>query len=222
MKTVIVIGISIFIFVSNSVAGVIIGGTRVIYNQDSKSVEISVENPDESPYLIQSWIDDSDEKKQPYFIITPPLFRLNEQKSNSLRIFLTKNKLPDDKETLFWLNIKTIPASKKLENSLQIAFKTKIKLIYRPNVLKNVDFIREQNKLLWEKSGNMIIVKNPTPYYFNFQEIIFNSNKVKDVSYVAPFSKKEFFIKNSENHGNLMFNIINDFGATTENFDRKL
>lgn len=87
-------------------------------------------------------------KKQSDFTITPPLFRLNAEKTNALRIFLTENKLPNDRESLFWLNIKTIPATERTENSLQIAFKTQMKLIYRPKALKDVNFIEEQKKLV--------------------------------------------------------------------------
>lgn len=53
--------ISLFL-INTSNAGVIIGGTRVIYNEGKKDVNISVENPDDIPYLIQAWIDNIDEK----------------------------------------------------------------------------------------------------------------------------------------------------------------
>lgn len=72
-------------------------------------------------------------------------FSFKPRKTNALRIFLTQNTLPNDKESLFWLNIKTIPATeKKTENSLKIAFKTQMKLIYRPSAISNVDFAEEQ------------------------------------------------------------------------------
>ncbi|MEY1196512.1 molecular chaperone, partial [Providencia rettgeri] len=103
MKSIIYIFISLLTLINTANAGVIIGGTRVIYNEGNKDVSISVENPDKIPYLIQSWIDNIDEKKQSDFSITPPLFRLNTDRTNALRIFLTENKLPNDRESLFWL-----------------------------------------------------------------------------------------------------------------------
>lgn len=53
-------------------AGVIIGGTRVIFDGAKKEASINITNPDNVPYLIQSWIDVQDEQsgKAP-FIITP-------------------------------------------------------------------------------------------------------------------------------------------------------
>ncbi|VEB63199.1 Chaperone protein focC precursor [Providencia rustigianii] len=222
MKYIISFFISLFLITNIANAGVIIGGTRVIYHEGNKDVSISVENPDKIPYLIQSWIDNIDEKKQSDFTITPPLFRLNADKTNALRIFLTENKLPNDKESLFWLNVKTIPATERTENSLQIAFKTQMKLIYRPKSLKNVDFVKEQKQLIWSKSGNKITVKNPTPYFMNFQSITFNGKKANDVSYAAPFSSSSFEINDSTNNGTVTWEVINDYGAASEPSEIKI
>lgn len=213
MKIFISFFISIVMLINTASAGVIIGGTRIIYPEGNKDVSISVENPDKMPYLIQSWIDNAQGEKQSDFTITPPLFRLNQEKANALRIFLTENKLPKDRESLFWLNIKTIPATERTENSLQIAFKTQMKLIYRPSSIKDVDFIEQQKKLIWSKQGNEITVKNPTPYYINFQSISFNGKKADDVSYAAPFTSTSFKVSDPMNHGLIKWEIINDYGS---------
>lgn len=215
MKSIILFFISLFI-INTSYAGVIISGTRVIYNEGNKNVSINVKNPDKMPYLIQSWIDDFEEKKQSKFTITPPLFRLNPDKENTLRIFLTEEGLPSDQESLFWLNIKTIPATEKTENSLQIAFKTQMKLIYRPKILKDVNFEEEQKKLSWSKERGKVIVYNPTPYFMNFQTIKFNGKLVDDVSYAKPFSTKSFDINDNNEHGLISWELINDYGANVD------
>ncbi|MTC69579.1 fimbrial biogenesis chaperone [Providencia sp. wls1914] len=223
MKTIISVCIMLFALSQSAYAGVIIGGTRVIYPEGNKDVSISVENPDKVPYLIQSWIENANEGKQTDFTITPPLFRLNQEKTNALRIFLTQNTLPNDRESLFWLNIKTIPATeKKTENSLKIAFKTQMKLIYRPSAISKVDFVEEQKKLTWSKDGQSITVKNPTPYYMNFQSISFNGKKVNDVSYVAPFSSKSFPLNNPEQHGTIKWEVINDYGSANNPAEIKI
>ncbi|WP_275076172.1 fimbrial biogenesis chaperone [Providencia rettgeri] len=222
MKRLICFFMSLFLFIQAANAGVIIGGTRVIYNEGNKDVSISVENPDKIPYLIQSWIDGIDEEKQSDFTITPPLFRLNADKTNALRIFLTANTLPKDKESLFWLNIKTIPATERTENSLQIAFKTQMKLIYRPFAIKDVNFEEQQKKLTWSKSGNQLTVKNPTPYFMNFQSITFNGKKVNDVSYATPLSSTTFELKDSDAHGTVKWEVINDYGSASEASEAKI
>lgn len=59
-------------------AGVVVGGTRLIYDGGKKESALNINNPDAVPYLIQSWVDaqEGDSAKAP-FIITPPLFRLD-------------------------------------------------------------------------------------------------------------------------------------------------
>ena len=102
-------------------AGVIIGGTRVIFEGAKKEATINITNPDNTPYLIQSWIDMQDgvSGKAP-FIITPPLYRLDGGQKNLERIVMTGS-LPQEQESLFWLNIKAIPSASKQMNALQIA-----------------------------------------------------------------------------------------------------
>ena len=139
-----------------------------------------------------------------------------QDKENTLRIFLTEEGLPSDQESLFWLNIKTIPATEKTENSLQIAFKTQMKLIYRPKSLKDVNFEEEQKKLSWSKERGKVIVYNPTPYFMNFQTIKFNGKLVDDVSYAKPFSTKSFDINDNSEHGLISWELINDYGANVD------
>ena len=117
-------------------AGVVVGGTRLIYDGGKKESALNISNPDAMPYLIQSWVDaqEGDSAKAP-FIITPPLFRLDGGQNNLLRVVRAGGNLPTDRESLYWLNVKAIPSVEKKENTLQIAIKTRIKLIYRPQGL---------------------------------------------------------------------------------------
>ncbi len=195
-------------------AGVIVGGTRVIYNAEKKETFISVRNPDNYSYLIQSWIDSgqNNNNKSP-FIVTPPLFRLGGTEENKLRIIRAGGDLPDDRESLFWMNIKTIPATEKQENvnTLQIAVKTRIKLIYRPKTLTEIPD-KLADKLSWTRSGQRLTVSNPTPYYMNFSEVKVGSNTVKDATYVAPMSSATFTIPASTS-GDISWKIISDYGS---------
>lgn len=126
--------LTIAIFSSSSPANVIIGGTRVIYPSDKCEVSIAINNLDkENLFLIQSWIEDEDGNKVDDFIITPPLFKLLPEKENKIRIINSTNQLPNDRETVYWLNIKSIPAlTKSDENRLNIILKSRLKLFYRP------------------------------------------------------------------------------------------
>jgi P pilus assembly chaperone PapD len=56
--------------VSAANAGVIIGGTRVVYDGNKKEASIDVNNPDKTPYLIQSWVEtlNGGAEKAPFII----------------------------------------------------------------------------------------------------------------------------------------------------------
>ncbi|WP_255252527.1 molecular chaperone [Enterobacter sp. CC120223-11] len=197
-------------------AGIIIGGTRVVYDGNKKEASLSVNNPDSTPYLIQSWVEvpGNGAEKAP-FIITPPLYRLDKGQQNVERILLAGT-LPQDKESLYWLNIKAIPSAAAKDNTLQIAVKTRIKLIYRPAALKGQLPEDQAEKLTWQRSGNQIQVTNPTSLVINFNEITVNGKKLNDVSYVLPGSSARFALPPGVSGGAVTFKVINDYGGTGE------
>ena len=150
-------------------AGVALGATRVIYPAGQKQVQLAVTNNDEnSTYLIQSWVENADGVKDGRFIVTPPLFAMKGKKENTLRILdATNNQLPQDRESLFWMNVKAIPSmdkSKLTENTLQLAIISRIKLYYRPAKLA-LPPDQAAEKLRFRRSANSLTLINPTPYY---------------------------------------------------------
>ncbi|MCS5984628.1 molecular chaperone [Klebsiella quasipneumoniae subsp. similipneumoniae] len=198
--------------VSVAQAGVVIGGTRVIFDGNKKEASIGINNPDKTPYLIQSWIETPGGGEKAPFIITPPLYRLNNGQQNVERIVAT-GALPQDKESLFWLNIKAIPSAAKVDNTLQIAIKTRIKLIYRPAAMKGASPEEQVDKLRWQRVGNKIQVNNPTQHVMNFNEISLSGKKLPDASYVLPGSTAMFDLPSGVTGGPVTFKIINDYGS---------
>lgn len=196
-------------------AGVIVGGTRLIYNGGNKESSLSVKNPDKVPYLIQTWVDTTagGAEKAP-FIVTPPLFRLDGEQQNVLRVVRAGGNLSNDKESLYWINVKAIPAgeAKTGQNTLQIAIKNRMKLIYRPQGLKGVPEDMT-SQLKWQRSGNSVQVTNPTPFYMNFMEVKVAGKIIKDATYVAPGSSERFALPAGVSGGNLSWKIINDYGS---------
>lgn len=194
-------------------AGVIIGGTRVIFEGTKKEAVININNPDIASYLIQSWVDEQEGSSgKTHFIITPPLYRLDAGQKNVERIVMTGS-LPQGQESLFWLNIKAIPAASKQMNTLQIAVKTRIKLIYRPEGLVASTPEEQADKLTWQRTGNDIQVTNPTPYVINFNEIAVSGKMLDDVTYVLPRSSARFALPKGNDGNTLTFKVINDYGS---------
>ncbi|WP_368541106.1 molecular chaperone [Enterobacter soli] len=194
-------------------AGVIIGGTRIVFDGNKKEAAININNPDASPYLIQSWIEtvNGGAEKAP-FIITPPLYRLDKDQQNVERIVMA-GALPQDRESLFWLNIKAIPAASTKQNTLQIAVKTRIKLIYRPAAMKGHMPEEQAEKLTWRRVGNRLQVTNPTDFVMNFNAISVAGKALADVSYVLPHASTFFDCLAAAPTGDVTFSIINDYGS---------
>lgn len=206
----------ILLFASTVHAGVVIGGTRVILNGEKKETSISVENPDKEPYLIQSWLENQQSGVDKIaFIVTPPLFRLDGNQENMLRIVKVGDDLPKDKESLYWMNIKSIPSTTQTgkSNTLQIAVKTRIKLIYRPAPLLRQVPEEVTQQLKWQRVGSELKLTNPTPYYMNFHYVRIGGREMKEVAYIAPMSS-EMFALPVAGATSVSWKLINDYGGT--------
>lgn len=199
-------------------AGVVINGTRVIYDGSRREAGIAVSNPDKAtPYLMQSWIENfssSDTQKVP-FIITPPLFRLDVQRENVLRIVRVGGALPEDRESVFLLNIKSIPATPKTdENELQISVKAQIKLFYRPAALKSVNADEAYKQLTFSRQGSQLVVNNPTPFYVSFYSVSVDGQAIDKPSMVGPQGTLQWSLPS--NAGKVVtWQAINDYGGIT-------
>ncbi|MFB0713320.1 molecular chaperone [Buttiauxella noackiae] len=202
-------------------AGIVIGGTRVVFDGGKKESTLTISNPDQAPFLIQSWVDgqEGDTSKAP-FIITPPIFRLDGGQDNLLRIISTTANLPTDKESLYWINIKSIPSSEKKENTLKIAVKSRIKLIYRPRGLPG-DLNSAAAALKWQRNGSNLQVNNSSAYYITFFNIKMNGTPLKNLNIIAPQSSAQIALPSSGG-GNLSWQIINDFGGASQVFNTAL
>lgn len=162
-------------------AAVTVGATRLIYDGASNEANLSVSNRDDtSPYLVQSWVShfgSGNEESVDNFIVTPPLFRLDADKENILRIIFTGGpEVPQDRESLFLMNVKAIPAmsdDQKGKNVLQIALKTTIKLFYRPAGLKGSlkDAVAQVN---WKAQAGALAVNNASKLHVVVSELKLN------------------------------------------------
>ncbi|HBX7622941.1 fimbrial biogenesis chaperone [Klebsiella pneumoniae] len=205
-------------------AGVQVGTTRIIYAEGKKEVSVSLDNQDITPYLIKSWIE-NDKNVGTHFLLTPPLSRLEGKQKNVVRIFKLDGQLPTDRESLFFFNTTSIPASSTEadRNTLQIAVRTKLKLIFRPKSLSDDVPVNHAKELSWSRSGNQVIVKNPSPFYINFMFIKVNGQSLimKDKNFVAPFSSASYALP-STNGGKVEWKIINDMGGQSDLYQSSL
>lgn len=226
----------------NSFAEVVINGTRIVFEAQEKEFTVQLKNKGKVPYLLQTWIDNGNPKSRPNevkvpFIILPPIVRIDPTKGQSVRIHVTSNNLPTDRESLFWFNVLEVPPKvSNNDNYLLFALRSRIKLFYRPSQLKLSPF-DAYKKLDFALNKNLIIINNPSPYYITFSKIEVREPKTNNViALVEKFSQRmiepygeikiPLSIKlksgmiNSTN-STLFYSVINDFGGETEN-EKKL
>ena len=209
-------------------AGIVLSGTRIVYPGNKQEVTVSLRNTSSHALLIQSWIDTGDplmmpEKINVPFVIMPPITRINGGGKQSLRIVYTKKQLPEDRESVFWLNVLAVPPKSSDSESykLNIAYQTRIKLFYRPESL-NIDAGTAPSKLQWKKEQNKVSAYNPTPYYISLLSVT-DSSKKKDLvaqgKMIAPYGSIIFSREEGEalnRTSRLMYSIIDDSGMVRE------
>lgn len=163
-------------------AALLLDGTRVIFPERARDVTVRMKNAGTEPVLAQSWIDDGradvpPEQMRTPFVVEPTLARVEAGRNAVLRITNMQAQLPADRESVFWLNVLEVPAVQQdTDNRLRFAFRTRIKLFYRPTALGN-DVDTAVDKLVWKVSADAaraggqpisLEVSNPTPYYVSF------------------------------------------------------
>ena len=198
--------------------GIALGATRIVYPQGSEQISLSVNNTDsKGVFLVQSWVENSDSKKSSNFVVTPPLFVINPEKENTLRVMYIgpRESLPKDRESLYWMNVKAIPAANKdaaTKNTLQIAVLNRIKLFIRPQGLA-MSVAEAPEKLRFHKDGKQLTIKNPSPYYITL--VHFNDGATElPATMVPPLGQSTIVVPESA-RGQITFQTVNDYGANT-------
>ena len=167
-------------------AGLQIFGTRVIYPSGAREVSVNVLNQDTGQgavRLMQAWIDsgkaeENAQSSRAPFLVTPPMARIDGGGGQSLRIMFNGAPLPDDRESLFYLNVLEIPPKPKLTEEsrsyLQFAVRTRIKLFYRPQGLSG-DPVQAAENLQWrlvaDGEGYALECINPSGFTASLAEV---------------------------------------------------
>ncbi|CAM3628376.1 putative fimbrial chaperone YadV [Klebsiella spallanzanii] len=209
-------------------ASVIINGTRVIYNGAEKEVSVRLTNTGTQPVLVQSWTDEGDANATPDrirtpFTLSPPINRINAGKAQTVRLSYTGvPALPQDRESVYWLNVLEVPAAKQDEtlSRLQVAFRSRIKLFYRPAALANREQVRAGAEgLTWTVSGQTLTASNASPYFVSLVSVsLKGAGKGGSVEgeMVPPKGKQTFTLPKTARAGAgtvLVYEYVNDWGA---------
>lgn len=223
---------------AHAVSAIQILATRVIVNEKENEQSFTIRNTGDAPSLVQLWLSEKNDISMKIsdnvpLILTPPVARINAQKSKVFRIFLAedaKERLPKDRESVFWINALDVPAvdeSEQSANRMDIAFRTRIKLFYRPAGISGT-LIAAGEGLSWtpEKVKNDLVysVTNRSPFHVSLANLYLEKGdkQVAQLSgeMVDPYSTRKLTFKNiNESEVKLRYQYITDLGAFV---DKKL
>lgn len=209
-------------------AEIVIHGTRVIYPSDAREVTVQLSNDAKQPVLVQSWMDQGDASQSPEqanvpFVISPPITRVEAERGQALRITAlpTTQQLPQNQESLFWLNVLDIPPNptvngKQAENFMQLAIRSRIKFFYRPIQIKG-SIVEAAEQMKWRVQGQKLVIDNSTPFHMTITEVQQRVsgqavNIVEDGIMIAPNSQHTLSLKSSDT-SQMKFSILNDYGT---------
>ncbi|KAE9666517.1 fimbrial biogenesis chaperone [Escherichia coli] len=151
-------------------AAISLDRTRAVFDGGEKSMTLNIANDNKQlPYLAQAWIENEKQEKITTgpIVVTPPVQRLEPGAKSMVRLSSTPDisQLPQDRESLFYFNLREIPPKSDKANVLQIALQTKIKLFYRPKAIEAQPNAVWQDQLVLNKTRGGYRIENPTSYY---------------------------------------------------------
>lgn len=215
--------LTLFLLAQQANAAIALDRTRVIYNGSQHSMSLSITNQNKTlPFLAQSWIEDTHGKKlETPLSALPPLQRVEPGAKGQVKIQATGDlaSLPQDRESLFYFNVREIPPKSNKPNTLQLALQTRVKMFYRPASieLQRGEDNEAQKKLTLTRQGDGYQLNNPTPYYVTIVDVSASANvsgigNFKPVM-VTPKSSMALGVNAAAIGSHPVLTFINDFGG---------
>lgn len=220
-------------------AGLFSEKTRVIYPSDRRSESIQIFNENTYPVLVQVWVDNgelalSQQKVKLPVIAVPPLLRLQGKESRSIRLMRTETAtLPEDRESIFWLNYQMIPPAPpernfRPDNTIDLSVRTRQKIFFRPSTLEKEAIGWPERVKCYVKTfipgKEVATCKNPTPFYATIDkvELLHGQRKISgEGGMISPFSERDLSMKkisvnDTQATSGFSYNIIDDYGFVIE------
>ncbi|WP_095149217.1 molecular chaperone [Pseudomonas sp. Irchel s3a18] len=219
--------IAFIVYLPVAQAALTLSNTRVVFNGDKRNVSLTITNPSDRDFAVQSWVNTAadDQTTAVPFIVSPALFRLNAKKEQQVQINGLPNTLPRDRESLFYFNVQEIPQVQSIsDNQLNIALRTRIKFFYRPQELKDnpTDRLKELSWSIQQEDGQAHLrVNNPSPFHVSFIRIEVLSNgqtvALDNTAMLAPLSSQRFDLQGvrPDQGMQVTFTTITDYGGFT-------
>lgn len=219
-KTIIYSVLAVFVISNEGHADLSLDRTRIILNSND-SVALSVTNDNQNtPYLAQAWIENESGKDvSNQLAVFPLLQRIDpgQTKKIGIQLITDGRSIPQNRESLYYFNLREIPPKNRLSSSVQVAQQIRIKLFYRPlGLILQPDSPTFIDKLILQPQGNQLILQNPTPYHIVIIQVKARGGKnltqFQPIT-VAPFGAEAIGVPRSSLGQSPILTYVNDYGA---------
>lgn len=197
--------------------GISLSQTRIIFSSADKAQILAVSNSSKQAYLVQARMQNgpNDTNTAP-FIITPPLFSLQGDSRQQLRLLSQGASLPTDRESLFYISVSAIPSQAEpvtATDRLSVGIRFLIKMFYRPQGLGSpADSTPCQLTFSREEHG--VQAMNPTGYFQTLGMLAVDGHTValsQQLAMVPPYSSITLAVDGPMNK--VAWQTISDYGG---------
>jgi len=200
--------------------------TRVVFNSGSIAESLSLVNSEKEPVVVQVWTDNGDPTVSPDqvhtpVVINPPVFKMKPGEIRNIRLLLVSaGSLPQDRESVYWLNIYQIPPNTetqhKGEKKVVLPLKIRMKVFVRPEKigeLQENDAQKLQFSIDRESRNKTLLIQNPTPWHLTLSSLRSGKTALPGVM-VAPFTSERVEITADKTLADKVeYDVINDNGT---------
>lgn len=193
---------------------------RIVYVESEKyknGTNIELSNESNSTYLMSAAIllNDPDtylpikktESQIVPFIILPPLYKFEPNSTYNWRVYrahsnIKEQKLPDDRESLFWIAIQALPQTNKETSGVILTPTFYFKLLYRPQAIADINVENVTEQVHVSKKENSLFIENTSPLYITFSTLKIGDIEIKHkgrLITLAPFSTRSVMLPEHAN-----------------------
>jgi len=179
-------------------AGLVIQGSRIIYNEAAGEATVQMQYVGDAPTLLQVWIEtEADSASAPGehevpFILMPAVTRLDPGNGQSIRILRTRDGLPQARESLFYFNTLEVPPAPTAqlaagEAFMQFSIRGQFKFFYRPKGLsvpssKAIEMVQFSLVEPADDGRLQVRVRNASPYHVTFSTLALHAAGESDAA----------------------------------------
>ncbi|MCX2904392.1 molecular chaperone [[Curtobacterium] plantarum] len=205
--------ISVFFFLISGVtqAAVVMNASRIVMAGTLEKT-IMFDNTSDNPFIVQV---ESDNKDKPDFVAVPPVFKIKEKGGQTVKVKLLSSELPQNRESLFYLDFTQIPGVRKNENDddrLNIIIRSRLKVIYRPAAV-NAFSSKDENKVSYRLQGGALVISNKSPNILSIRDISNGKRILAEKLTLLPGDDYSAVLNGDRLSGPLNAVMINDYGT---------